>query len=60
MPFFSVFSVRNMGFQDDIDGVRDGLDYIQLQFPYDLTPGSCFQVVTINYIHTGRLQTLLI
>ena len=42
------------------DGVGNGSDTFQLEFSYVLRPGSWFQVVTIDYIDTGRLQTLLI
>ena len=49
-----------MGFHHDIDEVRAGSDTFQLEFSYVLRPGSWFQVVTIDYIDTGRLQTLLI
>ena len=49
-----------MGFHHDIDGVGAGSDYIQLDYSYDPRPGSWFQAFTIDYIDTGRHQTLLI
>ena len=49
-----------MGFHHDIDEVGDGSNYIQLDFSYDLRPGSYFQVFTIDYISTVSLWILLI
>ena len=49
-----------MGFHHDNDGVGAGSDTFQLEFIQALSPGNKFQVFSVDYIDTGRLQTLLI
>ena len=44
----------------DIDGVGVGSDAFQQEFSYISGPGKKFQVSTVHYIDTVRLQTLLI
>ena len=49
-----------MAFHHDNDGVGAGSDTFQLEFIQALSPGNKFQVFRVDYIDTGRLQTLLI
>ena len=44
-----------MGFLLDIDGVGVDSDTFQLEFSYDLRPGSWFQVDSVDNIDTVKL-----